>query len=324
MNKRLREILVCPRDKRALENSGDQLVCGEGHGYPVIDDIPVMLLDEIEPTHHYITETLTAVGEHGAAPTSIAGAENGERIDPFVQYEVPHTCGNLYFPIRYKLDRYPIPELRLPDGHGKRLLDVGCNWGRWTVAAALKGYQPIGIDPSLKAVMAARNVCRQSNVSADLVVADARHLPFADDSFDVAFSYLVLQSFAKENARIALKEIARALRPDGTALIQMPNKFGLRSIYQQIRRGFREGENFDIRYWTLAELQRAFESEFGATAISADCFFGLGLQKNDIDLLPARFRAVVHSSEFVRRASMKLPWLVNFADSVYLRSTNQK
>ena len=222
------------------------------------------------------------------------------------------------------MNRYPIPELRLPDGDGKRFLDVGCNWGRWTVAAALKGYQPIGIDPCLKAVLAARKVSRQMGAPTDFVVADTRSLPFANGCFDVAFSYLVLQSFSKENARISLREIARAVKAGGKVLIQMPNRYGARSFYQQARRGFSEGENFDIRYWSPMELTKTFTENFGDTKLSADCFFGLGLQKNDLDLLPARFKAVVHSSELLRRVSLKIPWLVNLADSVYLESINQK
>lgn len=324
MNSWLRENLVCPRDKKKLQDKENYLVCSENHRYPVVDDIPVMLLDEIEPNHHYITETLEDVADNQFPAAAKNGGAAGGAIDEFVQDEVPHTCGNLYFPVRYKLTRYPIPELRLPGGDGKRFLDVGCNWGRWTVAAALKGYQPVGIDPSLKAVFAARNVSRQMGAATDFVVADTRYLPFTDSCFDVAFSYLVLQSFSKENAKISLQEIARSVKADGKILIQMPNKFGARSFYQQARRGFSEGEDFDIRYWSPTELIKTFTENFGETEITADCFFGLGLQKNDIDLLPARFKTVIHSSEFLRRASVKMPWLVNVADSVYLESINRK
>ena len=63
-------------------------------------------------------------------------------------------------------------------------------------------------------------------------------------------------------------------------------------------------------------------SEFGETKMSADCYFGLNIQNNDIDLFPARYKAVVRSSEFLRRVSVKMPWLINVADSVYLKSTN--
>ena len=45
--------------------------------------------------------------------------------------------------------------LDLPRGP---LLDIGCSWGRWSLAAARKGYSVVGIDPSLGAVMAARRI----------------------------------------------------------------------------------------------------------------------------------------------------------------------
>ena len=89
-------------------------------------------------------------------------------IDKSWQGEIPYTSGNLYFSIQNKLTRYPIPECRLPQGNGERLLDIGCNWGRWSIAAAQKGYRPVGIDPSLDAVLAARRVSRQLGVETVL------------------------------------------------------------------------------------------------------------------------------------------------------------
>jgi len=38
--------LVCPRDHGALTQAGAALVCAAGHRYPVIDGVPVMLLDD--------------------------------------------------------------------------------------------------------------------------------------------------------------------------------------------------------------------------------------------------------------------------------------
>ena len=58
--------------------------------------------------------------------------------------------------------------------------------------------------------------------------------------------------------------------------------------------------------------------------MSADCYFGLGIQKNDADLLPLRYKVIVHTSEALRRLSKKLPFMTKFADSVYLHSKNQK
>jgi SAM-dependent methyltransferase/uncharacterized protein YbaR (Trm112 family) len=327
MNEWLRKRLVCPRDKGELRTDGDNLICAENHVYPVIDDIPVMLVEEEEHIHNYITETLGTVAEIQSTGTYVKPASNGnlssDAVDEYVQSEIFRTCGNLYVPLSHKLPRYPIPEFRLPKGKGEMLLDVGCNWGRWTIAAAQNGYQPIGIDPSLEAVSAARRVSKQLRVSTNFVVGDARHLPFADGSFDVGFTYSVLQHFSKENAKLSLNEIARTVKSGGKTLVQMPNKFGIRCFQQRARRGFTEGEGFDVRYWSPSELTETFEQTFGETEMSVDCYFGLNVQKTDVDLFAPHFRMVVHLSEFLRRMSRKLPWLVNVADSVYLESINQ-
>lgn len=327
MNEWLREHLVCPRDKSELQTNGNNLICPHDHVYPVVEDIPIMLVEEEEHIHNYITETLDTVDalnadgkKANAEPTATSGTDE---VDKYVQHEIPLTCGNLYMGLRQKLTRYPIPELRLPNGNGEKLLDAGCNWGRWTIAAAKKNYQPIGMDPSLEAVQAARRISKQFNVATDFVVGDARYLPFADGSFDIGFSYSVLQHFSKPNARLSLEEMARTTRAGGKILVQMPNKYGVRCFYQNARRGFSEGENFDVRYWTPSELMKTFTEIFGATKMTADCYFGLNVQRTDIDLFPPHFKMVVRSSEMLRSMSRQIPVLVKFADSVYLESVNQ-
>lgn len=331
MNEWLREHLVCPRDKRTLQTNGNYLICPHNHSYPVVDDVPIMLVEEEEHIHNYITETLDAVdalklttNAKKTVDEPAAKNETDDAVDAYVQHEIPLTCGNLYMGLRQKLTRYPIPELRLPSGNGERFLEAGCNWGRWTIAAAQKGYQPIGIDPSLEAVQAAKRISRQFGVTTDFVVGDARYLPFASGSFDVGFSYSVLQHFSRPNARLSLEELARATRPDGKILVQMPNKYGIRCFYQNARRGFAEGENFDVRYWSPSELIKTFTEIFGATEMTADCYFGLNVQGTDIDMFPPHFKMVVRSSELLRRMSRKMPLLAKFADSVYLESVNQK
>src|SRR5215203_1913188 len=235
MNEWLQSHLVCPRDKQDLEFSENQLICPEKHVYPVFDGIPVMLVDEAEITHDYINRTLEKIaGEQEDKAAENHDSQNGSHkneIDAFVQGEVPYTSGTLYFSVQHKLTRYPIPECRLPVGKGERLLDIGCNWGRWSIAAAQKGYQPVGIDPSLDAVLAARRVSKQLCVETDFVVGDARFLPFADNAFDTVFSYGVFQHFSKENVRVSLDEVVRVLKPNGNTLFQMPNKYGVRQYY---------------------------------------------------------------------------------------------
>lgn len=328
INEWLRNHLVCPRDKQVLEFSENKLICGEKHIYPVFEDIPIMLVDDVEITHEYINRTLEKIAESqkGQVETQVSqnGAKDKFEIDAFVQGEIPYTSGNLYFSVQNKLKRYPIPETRLSQGNGERLLDIGCNWGRWSIAAAQKGYLPVGLDPSLDAVLAARRVSKQLGIEADFVVGDARFLPFADDSFETVFSYSVFQHFSKENARISFDEIGRVLKRNGKTLIQMPNKYGIRQYQQHRRRGFTEGEGFEVRYWTPTELMETFERKFGKTVMTTDCYFGLGIQGSDADLLPFRYKMVVHSSEILRKISRVIKPLTKVADSVYLESVNRK
>ncbi len=315
--------LVCPRDLGPLRLQQDTLVCAAGHSYPCVDGVPVMLVEEAAPTGYICRETLEAAREQ--TPESMAASRAlPSGIDPYAQRVLVGTCGSLYAPlIDRKLSRYPIPELRLPEGGGRRLLDVGCNWGRWSISATRKGYSAVGIDPNLEAVQAARRIASQLGVSIRYVVADGRYLPFPSGFFDVVFSYGVIQHFSKDHARHTLGAMARVMKDDGTCLIQLPNRFGLLNLYQQFRLGFNNEELFAVRYWTPWELERTFEEHVGPTKLSVDGFFTLNPQPADADLLPRRYRAIVAVSELLRSWSERswLRWGKYLADSLYLQST---
>jgi SAM-dependent methyltransferase len=237
-------------------------------------------------------------------------------IDSYVERSIVKTHGNLYR--GRSLTRYPIPAFPLGPGEGRSLLDIGCNWGRWTVAAAHAGYRATGLDPSSKAVDAARRVAGQLGVQADYVVGDARSLPFPDGSFDLVFSYSVLQHLSKGDVGLAIREIGRVLRRGGTVWIEMPNARGLLNAVRRAGRGFAEGSGFEVRYWTLAELRQAFAA-IGTVELLADGFLTLNPQLADLDLLRPRHRPVVRLSEALRRASLRAPFLVRVADSVIVR-----
>jgi SAM-dependent methyltransferase len=340
MNEWLAQNLVCPRDHEALTLSGDFLHCSQ-HRYPVVEGIPVMLLEEQEQTLGVARFSLEASknGRHGSAKPKyyietlgisdeekaalLEDAKNPAGVDPVVKFLVGATCGLLYDSLTGNIQTYPIPELRLPKADGQMFLDIGCNWGRWCVAAARRGYSPVGIDPSLEAVLAARRVSAELGNEAMFVVADARYLPFAKQSFDVVFSYSVLQHFSQPNVRKTLAEIARVLKSGGTSLIQMANLFGLRSQYHVAKRRWRPASNFEVRYWRPSEMQQTFAQLIGDSELSVDGYFGLGVQASDVGLLPRKYQLVVKASESLRKLSLSLPWLSRFADSLYVRSVSQ-
>jgi SAM-dependent methyltransferase/uncharacterized protein YbaR (Trm112 family) len=315
----LLEILVCPRDKQNLREKGERFVCEQGHSYAVIEDVPILLISEATQTHDQGTYAL-AIAETGDVSSFPKHNIGTHEIDPFVQNAIGATNGGLYQHLVGKLTEYPIPRLCLPPGEKRNFLEIGCNWGRWCIAAARSGYQPIGIDPSLESIRAANRVARQLGFAARYVVADGRYLPFRDESFDQIFSYSTLQHLSKENAATVLSEVRRTLRVGGGALIQMPNVFGMRCLYHQIRRGFHEGEHFNVRYWRPGELLSAFTERVGPSELSVDGYFSLNVQPSDLQLLPIRYRALVRASEGLRRISAKVPILIKVADSLYVSS----
>ena len=219
-----------------------------------------------------------------------------------------------------KLVDYPIPDIPVPVSSGGVLVDIGCNWGRRSIAAARKRYRVIGIDPQLGAVMAGRRVARELGLDIQFVCGDARYLPFRTGHVNAVFSYSVLQHFSEENCLAALQEIARVLRVDGTSMIQMANAWGLRSAYHLVRRGIRQPRNFEVRYYTPGKLLDMFESKIGKSGVFADCYLGLGLQAGDRHLLPPMARVAVANSEACKNVAAVVPPLTRLADSVYVHS----
>lgn len=323
----LHKLLVCPVDHSPLQQQGNWLFSETGRRYPVVNGIPVLLRSDVEQTAWWAQKSLDdafAIAEGRMAIPTAHSPAGDDIIDPWVQEIVAATCGNLYKPLIGHLRSYPIPDLRLPPGHADTFLELGCNWGRWLIAAARKGYTPIGIDPSLEAILSAQRVTAQMGLKVGLVVADARYLPISSSAMDVVFSYSVLQHFSKTNAMLAVREAGRVLHPGGKALIQMPNRYGIRSLYNLARRGFSEGSEFDVRYWTIPELKRTFGQAIpGHPAVSVDGFLGLGIQAADKPLLLRRHQVIVSISEALRKMSLHLPFMKLFADSLYIQTVKE-
>jgi SAM-dependent methyltransferase len=95
---------------------------------------------------------------------------------------------------------------------GSRVLDVGCGPGGLTKAlAAVVGAENVSaVDPSEPFA----KTCREQVPGADVRVAAAEELPFADDSFDGAFAQLVVNFMS--DAKRGVGEMKRVVRPGGT------------------------------------------------------------------------------------------------------------
>lgn len=335
------EHLVCPLDHERLAMAGTLLECAAGHRYPIVDGTPVMLIPDttetiglerasLERAHgRYIDERapelhLESLGISDDEKEALLSCyRQGGAIDPVIAFLVAATNGLMYRHLVGALDAYPIPDLPLPTGHGKLLLDIGCSWGRWSLAAAQRGYDVVGIDPSLGAVMAARRAARQLGLRPRFIVGDGRYLPFAAGTFDVVYSYSVLQHFSEQDVEKCAAEAGRIMVAGGTMKVQMATRYGVRCLYHQTRRRFRQARGFEVRYWTPDQLRRLFATRVGPVRFHADCYFGIGLQSSDRHLMTWPLTLVLAASKTLRRLSQTVTPLVLVADSVFVEARKQ-
>ena len=335
----LENVLACPVDGSPLTKDGSEWVSQGGRRYPTIDGIPIVFHPATNNTLDAMAKSRTAACEGGSdakdpwCVETLGLNESQKRelldrlrkgrsdVDPVVAYMIAATCGNLYRDLVGKLPRYPIPDFRLKNGNGRVMIDLGCNWGRWCFAAAREGFVPIGIDPQIGAVLAAKRAAKQLGVEAHFICADARYLPIQENLADAVFSYSVLQHLSREDVEQVINSAQRTMKPGAVSLIQMPNVMGARCFYQWAKRGFSDGTGFNVRYWTLGQLRKTF-SAIGPVDFDIDCFFGIGLQQSDADLMPMKWKLLLRASEALRTAGLALPILRHVADSVYVRASN--
>lgn len=268
-----------------------------------------LLMTELESTHLGFSAMMVQ-NRKTLPPTD-------EELSGFMQGMIVPTCGNLFRGADLSEGRYPIPDFpAMPAGS---LLDIGCNWGRWSIAAALAGHRVVGVDVHLESLFVAQRLAEKlvPHNPPTFILADARSLPFKDGSFDNVFSYSVIQHFSRRNARTVLTEAGRVLRPGGEALIQMANRAGLKAILTGDMRRNPDVE-FNIRYYGIEELLDLFGEAIGPAHWEVDCFLGLNIHKRDRWLASPSRRWVVDIAETLKGAGKLAPWLNRHADSVFI------
>lgn len=99
----------------------------------------------------------------------------------------------------------------------ENLLEIGTGPGIFSLEllAQCQTYRGIEYDPAT-----CEEARRNTQGKADIIVADARHLPFRDDEFSFIVCLEVLEHLGDFSAGV--KEIHRCLCPSGAAIISVP------------------------------------------------------------------------------------------------------
>ena len=103
---------------------------------------------------------------------------------------------------------------------GSKFLDVGCGAG-YAMKKATEEFncECAGIDPDPGSHGVGRYDAN-SHVGLNIIKAEAEHIPFEDETFDVVYCSHVLEHVNDE--RRSLEEMRRVLKKNGTLIIGMP------------------------------------------------------------------------------------------------------
>jgi ubiquinone/menaquinone biosynthesis C-methylase UbiE len=128
-----------------------------------------------------------------------------------------------------RLEKRAIDSLLPSTSDGGKLLEIGCGTGHFSEHFANKGFAVTGVDIAEPMVA----VARQKNIrNGEFQVADAEHLPFTDETFDVAAAVTVLE-FVSDPARVVSEMVRCTRKSGGMVILGVLNRL---SVYNQMRK----------------------------------------------------------------------------------------
>jgi SAM-dependent methyltransferase len=185
----------------------------------------------------FLREAYTEAKQVGHISAGPASSDRARRIDLAKQLSLVNEAGPgvlQWTPVGYELANVAKEYCNwidagrtLPEGvaremiAGRRVLDVGCSFGRHLVSFAANGASTTyGIDLQENYLRLSRIMAAREGVPAPrLSRAAAEALPFKDRQFEVVFSRLVLNYVTSVDK--ALSEMARVLAPEGRLILRV-------------------------------------------------------------------------------------------------------
>lgn len=109
----------------------------------------------------------------------------------------------------------------------KKILEVGCGTGRFSIEIAKHGGTVTALDPSIPMLKKLEEKINDRYIGKEIDFVNARgyELPFRESTFDGCLCVNVVNHLPDYN--IMFKEVYRILKPNGFFVINIPNIFSL-------------------------------------------------------------------------------------------------
>ena len=292
----LNNIIKCPNCSKDLLINEKQIICKFcKEKYPIIFGIPVLITKKecIRLGLSYHSDNIEhKIFESNIFKKNDFGIMNLKEI-------LVYTNGILYEKVK-EPKSYPIAKIPFEKtSNNEFFIDIGCGWGRWTVNAAQKGYNTVGIDLNLSWLIFAKKMSNQLGINnCSFICCDVLNLPIKSNIFDKVYSFSFLQHFSEGNLKRILRQVFEIMKKEGIFKTLMVNKYSLRGIYNDymiknsrstmLEKGrieMKEDEsNFNVRYFSLIKINKLFKTLFKIKNSEIYCFFTQA-QKVDLDIL---------------------------------------
>ena len=105
---------------------------------------------------------------------------------------------------------------------GKRVLELGCGFGRFSVFLAQQGASVTGVDIGPNLVAASNALAKVNQVDCKFQTANIVSLPFESKTYDIVIGIAVLHHLSKPDVSKALSEAYRVLNEAGQAIFLEP------------------------------------------------------------------------------------------------------
>jgi ubiquinone/menaquinone biosynthesis C-methylase UbiE len=142
------------------------------------------------------------------------------------------------------------------DLRGKRVLDLGCGEGTYSIAAAQRGARVTGIDMSETMLESARGRASAAGISIEWCRASAESLPYNAETFDIIMA-VTIYCFLTEPLQ-AMREAHRVLRPGGAFVLGELGRYSSWALRRRVRGWFGSARWKDAHFWTFGELRKLF------------------------------------------------------------------